>query len=373
MICKRCKSATAIISLPSHNTGFCENCFRDFFSAQVARGIETGKLFTHEDRILVALSGGKDSLSLMLELSRQGYDVTGLHIDLGIPGSSEIVRGVIERFCGKHGFKLIVKEMAKEGLAIPLVKQRLRRPICSACGKIKRHYFNKTALEEGFTALATGHNLDDEIARLFSNTLRWDVGYLSDQGPRLDGEDGFARKVKPFWRLTEFETATYAFLEEIEHHHTPCPYSAGASFTYYKGLWNQLEEEMPGRKLSFYVDFLKRGRSAFAGLERTEGDALAPCTVCGYPTSSGVCGVWRRGLSPSQTLPLSPKAFGRIESLFPVFRKVKAGGADRVRKNILRAISSEEPDADIPPEQSSRCGENPRLPSWRNYEHQAAI
>ena len=60
-----------------------------------------------------------------------------------------------------------------------------------------------------------------------------------------------------------------------------------------RGLWNQLEEEMPGRKLSFYVDFLKRGRSAFAGLERTEGDALAPCTVCGYPTSSGVCGVCR--------------------------------------------------------------------------------
>ena len=133
----------------------------------------------------------------MLDLSRQGYDATGLHIDLGIPGSSEIVRGVIERFCGKHGFKLIVKEMAKEGLAIPLVKQRLKRPICSACGKIKRHYFNKTALEEGFTALATGPNLDDEIARLFSNTLRWDVGYLSDQGPRLDGEAGFARKVKP--------------------------------------------------------------------------------------------------------------------------------------------------------------------------------
>ena len=48
MICKRCKSATAIISLPSHNTGFCENCFRDFFSAQVARGIETGKLFTSD-------------------------------------------------------------------------------------------------------------------------------------------------------------------------------------------------------------------------------------------------------------------------------------------------------------------------------------
>lgn len=240
MICKRCKSATAIISLPSRNTGFCENCSRNFFSAQVARGIETGKLSTHEDRILVALSDGKDSLSLMLELSRQGYDVTGLHIDLGIPGSSGIVRGVIEHFCGKHDFELIVKKMTKEGLAIPLVRQRLKRPICSTCGKVKRHYFSKTALEEGFAALATGHNLDDEIARLFSNTLRWDVGYLSDQGPRLDGEGGFARKVKPFWRLTKFGTATYAFLEEIEHHHTPYPYSAGANFTYYKGLWNQL-------------------------------------------------------------------------------------------------------------------------------------
>ena len=194
MICKRCKSATAIISLPSHNTGFCENCFRDFFSAQVARGIETGKLFTHEDRILVALSGGKDSLSLMLELSRQGYDVTGLHIDLGIPGSSEIVRGVIERFCGKHGFKLIVKEMTKEGLAIPLVKQRLKRPICSACGKIKRYFFNKIAMEDGYDALATGHNLDDEVARLFSNTLRWDTAYLSDQGPRLDSENALCAR-----------------------------------------------------------------------------------------------------------------------------------------------------------------------------------
>lgn len=293
MICKRCKAATAIISLPSHNTGFCENCFRDFFSRQVTRGIENEKLFTHDDRILVALSGGKDSLALMLELSRQEYNVTGLHIDLGIPGSSEAARAVVERFCARHGFRLIVKEMTREGLGIPLVKQRLKRPICSACGKIKRHYFNRTALEEGYTALATGHNLDDEVARLFSNTLRWDVGYLSDQGPRLDGEDGFARKVKPFWRLTEFETATFAFLEDIDYHYAPCPYSTGATFTFYKGLWNQLEEEMPGRKLAFYTDFLQRGRSAFSQVEKHSGDTLAPCGRCGYPTSTTLCGVCR--------------------------------------------------------------------------------
>lgn len=292
MKCKRCK-ATAVVALPSHHTAFCADCFREFFARQVQRGIESHRLFTREERVLVALSGGKDSLALMLALARQGYDVTGLHIDLGIPDSSAAARGVVERFCARHGFALIIREMAAEGLAIPEVKARLRRPICSVCGKIKRHFFNRTALEEGYDALATGHNLDDEVARLFSNTLRWDTGYLSDQGPRLDGEDGFARKVKPFWRLSEYETATYAFLEEIEYHYAPCPYSRGASFTFHKGLLQQLEEAMPGRKLGFYLDFLERGRPVFNQAEAKDGPALQPCRQCGYPTSMGVCGVCR--------------------------------------------------------------------------------
>lgn len=291
--CKICK-ATAVVALRSHNAAFCPDCYLKFFARQVEKGIEGQKLFTRDERILVALSGGKDSLALMLELSRQGYDVTGLHIDLGIPESSPVARGVVERFCAKHGLKLMVKELAAEGLAIPLVKERLNRPVCSACGKIKRHFFNKVALDEGFDALATGHNLDDEVARLFSNTLRWDTAYLSDQGPRLDGEDGFARKVKPLWRLTEFETANYVFLMGIEHHYAPCPYSPGASFSTLKALLQRLEAAMPGRKLDFYQGFLARARPVFARREAEEGVELAPCTSCGYPTSSGdMCGVCR--------------------------------------------------------------------------------
>ena len=282
MKCKICK-ATAVVALRSHNAAFCPDCYLKFFARQVEKGIEGQKLFTRDERILVALSGGKDSLALMLELSRQGYDVTGLHIDLGIPESSPVARGVVERFCAKHGLKLMVKELAAEGLAIPLVKERLNRPVCSACGKIKRHFFNKVALDEGFDALATGHNLDDEVARLFSNTLRWDTAYLSDQGPRLDGEDGFARKVKPLWRLTEFETANYAFLMGIEHHYAPCPYSPGASFSTLKALLQRLEAAMPGRKLDFYQGFLARARPVFARREAEEA-AIPPrpatCAAC---------------------------------------------------------------------------------------------
>lgn len=292
MKCTRCKD-TAVVALPSHNSGFCAPCFLDFFSRQVERGITKQKLFTHSDKILTAVSGGKDSLALLLELTRQGYDVTGLHIDLGIPDSSEKARAVTEAFCAKHGLKLIVKEMEKEGLAIPRVKARLNRPVCSACGKIKRHYFNREALEGGFTVLATGHNLDDEIARLFSNTLRWDLAYLGDQGPDLPAANGFARKVKPLWRLTEFETANYAFLNGIDYHFAPCPYSKGASFTFHKKIWADLEAAMPGRKLDFYQSFLERGRPVFAAAASQGEQRLSPCLECGSPTSSDVCGVCR--------------------------------------------------------------------------------
>ncbi len=292
MKCTRCK-APAVVALPSHHAGFCPDCFLQFFSRQVERGIHSQKLFTYEDRILVALSGGKDSLSLALELKLQGYDVSGLHVDLAIPISSASARAAVEAFCDKHAIPLIVCDMAAEGLPIPLVKARVKRPICSVCGKIKRHFFNKTALAHGFTVLATGHNLDDEVARLFSNTLRWDIAYLSDQGPNLPAEEGFARKVKPLWRLSEFETANYAFLRGIEHHIAPCPYSPGATFTAYKGLWTNLEALMPGRKLDFYQGFLKNGRPIFSRAEEESGGQLAPCRSCGCPTSAETCGVCR--------------------------------------------------------------------------------
>ena len=97
MKCTRCK-APAVVALPSHNAAFCPECFLDFFSKQVDKGIREHGLMTKEDKVLVALSGGKDSLALMLELGRQGYDVTGLHVDLGIPESSPSARGVVERF-----------------------------------------------------------------------------------------------------------------------------------------------------------------------------------------------------------------------------------------------------------------------------------
>nr|WP_321513914.1 TIGR00269 family protein [uncultured Pseudodesulfovibrio sp.] len=292
MKCIRCKK-TACVALPSHHSGFCKDCFPLFFTKQVETAIRRGKMFTHDERILVALSGGKDSLALMLELKLQGYDVTGLHIDLGIPNSSEKARRKVEAFCELHELNLRVFEMEKWGLPIPDVKKHVNRPVCAVCGKMKRHHFNRIAREEGFDVLATGHNLDDEVARLFANTLRWDTAYLSDQGPILPASDGFVRKVKPLFRLSEFETANYAFLKGIEIHSDPCPYASGASFTHHKELWGELEYRSPGQKFQFYQSFLKKGKPAFANLEKEIGDELKPCDECGSPTSAETCSVCR--------------------------------------------------------------------------------
>lgn len=293
MKCKVCKDES-VVSLPSHNTSFCKEHFLKFFFKQVAQGIKKRKLLEYDDKVLVALSGGKDSLGLMYALSELGYNVTGLHIDLGIHESSRKARAVVEYFCRDKGYPLKVVELEKEGVPMPLIKKHIRRPICSICGKFKRHYFNKVALEDGFTALATGHNLDDEIARLFANTLRWDQAYLSDQGPLLPAENGFAKKVKPLFRVTEFESANFSFLSDIPYHHLPCPFSGGASFTGHKMLWRDLELRSPGSKRAFYKGFLDRGQPAFAAIAKEEKDfEVIPCVECGCPTSAGTCNVCR--------------------------------------------------------------------------------
>lgn len=306
MKCRKCK-APAEVPLPSHNTAFCRECFAAYFSGQVEKAVAKHKMILPGERVLVALSGGKDSLTIMLELSRQGHDVTGLHVDLGIPVSSSAARAKVEGFCARHGLKLHVVELEKEGIPVPDVKRYINRPVCSACGKIKRHWFNRVALEGGFGVLATGHNLDDEVARLFANTLRWDAGYLSDQGPCLQAEDGFARKIKPLYRLTEFETACYAFLNGIEIHTAPCPYSGGASFTGHKKLWADLEYQSPGSKIAFYDGFLKRGRPAFAHIEQEQGQPVLPCELCKSPTSTGVCGVCRLKIAVTERRAADPE------------------------------------------------------------------
>jgi uncharacterized protein (TIGR00269 family) len=142
--------------------------------------------------------------------------------------------------------------------------------------------------------LATGHNLDDEAAVLFGNTLNWLGDYLLRQSPVLLESPGLARKVKPLCRFYEREMTAYALLRGIEYIYEECPFAVGSKTIYYKELLNQLETERPGAKLTFYLKFLEaRERGVFAEKDKV-GPPLSPCTNCGQPTSApGLCSFCR--------------------------------------------------------------------------------
>ncbi|QID32761.1 TIGR00269 family protein [Pampinifervens florentissimum] len=302
--CQRC-GQKAVVYLPQHRLSLCKEHYIEWYLKRVESTIREFKMFGKGDRVLVAVSGGKDSLSLWDALQRLGYRVEGLYIDLGIGEYSQRSRLACERFARERGLELYVLELRKEIATIPEIKEVESRPACSFCGQLKRYYMNRFAREKGYHVIATGHNLDDESATLLSNVLSWNMGYLSRQFPVLLEGDGFVRKVKPLVKFTEKENALYAFLSDIEYVEEECPFSEGASSIEYKRILSQIEEKSPGTKLRFYMDFLRRLHS----LLRSEEVNLRPCRVCGEPTSAEVCSVCRlRERLSSRLLSSSPSS-----------------------------------------------------------------
>jgi len=261
-------------------------------------------MFAPTEPVLVAVSGGKDSLALWEVLHRLGYTTAGLHLHLGIGEYSEASAKCAEEFARERGLRLIQVRLDEEGASIPELAAATRRPACSTCGLVKRHYFDKIAHEQGFGVLATGHNLDDEAARLLGNVLRWQIDYLSRQTPVLGARHGkFPRKVKPLFRISEYETAAYAFLRGIRYIVDECPNSKGATLLAYKDLLNRVEAISPGTKLAFVQEFLKTAQPAFASKRVQEGSECESCGMPAYGTACGFCTLKATaGRKPSQRL-----------------------------------------------------------------------
>ena len=161
------------------------------------------------DRVLVAVSGGKDSLAVWDILRELGYEADGFCIGLGIGDYSDDVDRSTPGPSPTNGAGPSRSSTCAASTAstCPTAARVTRRVPCSACGLSKRHLFDDAARRGGYDVVVTGHNLDDEAAVLFGNVLRWDEEYLGRQLPVLPARDGFPRKVKPLVRLGERETA----------------------------------------------------------------------------------------------------------------------------------------------------------------------
>ena len=302
MRCRKCGQRAAI-NMRHHRLALCSSHFPEWLVEQTQRFIEKYNMFTPSDRLLVAVSGGKDSLSLWDILWRLGYQTVGLYIDLGIDGDirySARSRQCAQRFAEERGLVLDIFDIKSEiGRDLPdLADENLRgkeKP-CSTCGLVKRYIMNRFALKQEFDALVTAHNLDDEAAILLANTLDWSLEHLSRGLPVMPSGAGFVKKVKPFCRISERESAAYAIMRAIEYMEDECAYSAGSKQLFFKHHLNEWEDEMPGVKLRFYNNYLKAiEKGAFpARQDSPEILSLQQCSVCGQPTTADGLGAFCR-------------------------------------------------------------------------------
>ena len=289
--CGRCRER-AVIEVRRHSTAFCRDCFLHYVRGQVSRAIDKYKMIARDDRVLVAVSGGKDSLALWDLLLALGYSADGLYLGLGIGGYSERSGEVCRAFADARGAKLLVHDLAAEqGFTVPQAVGSGGRSSCSVCGLSKRYVFNAEALAGGYDVVATGHNLDDEAAVLLGNTLRWDTVAMARQFPVLQAtRPGLVKKVKPLYRLSEHDTASYAVIRGIDYVVEECPNAVGAKSLLYKDALNLLEARSPGTKQGFLLGFLEKGRAGFAESDEHE---LRPCIECEQPTTTERCAFCR--------------------------------------------------------------------------------
>ena len=120
---------------------------------------------------------------MLLEL---GYQADGLYLGLGIGDYSDASASYARAFAAERGPARCIEVDLRDdyGYDVPTAAAATSRVPCSACGLSKRHLFDQAAVDGGYDVVVTGHNLDDEAAVLFGNTLRWDIDYL---GPPAAG------------------------------------------------------------------------------------------------------------------------------------------------------------------------------------------
>ncbi len=294
MRCRKC-GQKAVINLRQHRLSLCRTHYLEWIPEQTLLQIKKHGMIRPGEHLLVAVSGGKDSLALWDILQVLAIPADGLYIHLGIAGPADYStasQNLSMQFAAARGLTLHIVNLADEyGKTVPQIIERssyaAQKP-CSDCGLVKRHIMNTFARQNGYDCVATGHNLDDEAAVLFTNTLSWSVDKIARQYPVLPAAGGMVKKVKPLSHFYERETTAYTLLRGINYIQEECPFSGGNLTNTNKEFLNQLENARPGTKMTFYTSFLKaqKGGVFHHNPHQPEFEAdLHACQICGQPTA----------------------------------------------------------------------------------------
>jgi tRNA 2-thiocytidine biosynthesis protein TtcA len=218
---------------------------------KVTKAIVDYKLIEDGDRVMVGLSGGKDSWALMqiLHVLRQrapiSFSLIGVTVDSGYDGYRH---DLISKTCEARGweYRIVHTEI---GETIEDLLDDNATP-CSLCARFRRGVLYRLAAEVGASKIALGHHLDDFIETLLLNLFF--AGALKAMPARLVSDDGAHVVIRPLVGVTEAEARNYAKASELPIISCCCPACGDLSLQRQrvKKLIAELEVEHPDIKSS---------------------------------------------------------------------------------------------------------------------------
>jgi len=292
----------------------CEKHFIDDFERRVRLTIRQYGMIKPHERVVVALSGGKDSVVLLNILSslreRLPMELFALLIDEGIAGYRNKTVVTAKRECKKAKVKLHVLSFGKEfGKSLDKMLAGSRESgACTYCGVFRRRLLEIGARKLKADKLAIGNNLDDAAQTVLLNFYRNEPDRLERFGPKSEGEGmGFVPRIRPLIDMPERKVALYAEMQGYCISRQACPYANEAMRQTVRAQLNAMEDLYPGTKRRIFHAWLKM-RHKLANVQARTGDKallqahagskalqqpMHSCKTCGEPSSEERCAACR--------------------------------------------------------------------------------
>lgn len=293
-VCHKCGNPQIIIKRKQSGQMLCQECFINSVQEKVLKDIRKQKLVEKGDKVLVALSGGKDSVMLLDILNnlrkRRIIDLVAVTIDEGICGyreeGVEIAAQNAELIGVKHrivSFKDYIGHTLDE-----IMEDTGDRIACTYCGVFRRWIFNQVAREEGATRIATGHNLDDEAQSILMNYMEGNIQNLTRIGVKSESSyEGFTVKIKPLREIPERETALYVVARDLPVHLAGCPYAGDSFRAKIRDFLKDISQDHPTIMYSTLRGFDKIKPVLKEEFSRKATTGV--CAECGEPAAGELC------------------------------------------------------------------------------------